>query len=323
MFLRTTQEERAFEKRVTASERDRKLDSDVIRKVAEDDGYRFKVALIESALDGERGWVLSIGSGTCGEDEYLSTRGYKIISTDIDETALAVSKARSQRFGRERFEYASCDGQKLSFADASLSFALFNESLHHLPDPAAGLDEAFRVLKPGGRLFLFEPYAYDPWRRISEVRDYFKGTIETSFSVRRLTKMLKAAGFTVARLDRVVYISKEKLPRLGPLHRAARIAYYSLRKAFPNLFGMIALVAEKPAAGETPAEGPAEYTELLRCPMSGSRLLAADGGFVTDDRAHRLFYPAIDGIPILIADDSRVLAEDEWAALVARTTDGR
>ncbi len=86
---------------------------------------------------------------------------------------------------------------------------------------------------------------------------------------------------------------------------------------------MIAVVAEKPATGETPAEGPADYTELLRCPMSGSRLLTADGGFVTDDRAHRLFYPAIDGIPILIADVSRVLAEDEWAALVARTTDGR
>ncbi|MFQ5958075.1 MAG: methyltransferase domain-containing protein, partial [Alphaproteobacteria bacterium] len=226
-------------------------------------------------------------------------------------------------FDRERFEYASCDGQKLSFADATVSFALFNESLHHLPDPPAGLDEAFRVLRPGGRVFLFEPYAYDPWRRISEVRDYFKGTIETSFSVRRLTRMLDAAGFTVTHLDRVVYISKAKLPRLGPLHRAARIAYYNVRKALPDIFGMIAMVAEKPATGATAAGDPADYTELLRCPVSGSRLLAADGGFVTDDRAHPLFYPAVDGIPVLIADDSRALAEDEWSALVARASEGR
>ncbi len=48
MFVRTTQEERAFEKRETARERDRKLDSDVIRKVAEDEW----AALVARTTDG-------------------------------------------------------------------------------------------------------------------------------------------------------------------------------------------------------------------------------------------------------------------------------
>ena len=44
------------------------------------------------------------------------------------------------------------DAADLPFADASFDAIIAMHILYHLPDPAAGIAEAFRVLKPGGTL---------------------------------------------------------------------------------------------------------------------------------------------------------------------------
>jgi ubiquinone/menaquinone biosynthesis C-methylase UbiE len=239
--------ERAYELRHISRLEQSYLDTDILLKIAQDDGYRKKVELIERALAGAEGWILDVGAGTCGEDEYLGTRGLKLVCVDVNDLALSISRRRSRRFKHNNLEYVTCDGERLPFADNVISFVIYNESLHHLQNPTLGLREASRVLKPGGRVFMFEPYAYDPWRRISEVRDRFKGTIETSFSVRQLNTMLEAVGMHVLRVERPVYISYTKLARLNLAHRWARRAYHAVSEALPSVFGMIWLVAQKGA----------------------------------------------------------------------------
>lgn len=51
-----------------------------------------------------------------------------------------------------------CDGYELPFADASASHLVLFDVFHHLRAPVAFLNEARRVLRPQGRLLLFEPY---------------------------------------------------------------------------------------------------------------------------------------------------------------------
>ena len=51
-----------------------------------------------------------------------------------------------------------CDGYELPFAEGSLSHLVLFDVFHHLRAPNAFLREARRVLAPGGRLILFEPY---------------------------------------------------------------------------------------------------------------------------------------------------------------------
>ena len=51
-----------------------------------------------------------------------------------------------------------CDGYDLPFVDGSLSHLVAFDVFHHLRAPNAFLREAHRVLTPGGRLILFEPY---------------------------------------------------------------------------------------------------------------------------------------------------------------------
>jgi SAM-dependent methyltransferase len=50
------------------------------------------------------------------------------------------------------------DAQALTYGDASLGAIVLFDVLHHLPSPRRFFAEAVRVLRPGGRLVMCEPY---------------------------------------------------------------------------------------------------------------------------------------------------------------------
>jgi SAM-dependent methyltransferase len=51
-----------------------------------------------------------------------------------------------------------CDGYHLPFADTRVSHVILFDVFHHLQAPAAFMREARRVLAPGGRVILLDPY---------------------------------------------------------------------------------------------------------------------------------------------------------------------
>ena len=51
-----------------------------------------------------------------------------------------------------------CDAGQLPFGTATIGGLVMVDALHHLPRPLAFMDEAARVLRPGGRLAMLEPW---------------------------------------------------------------------------------------------------------------------------------------------------------------------
>lgn len=252
----TTEQEQNYERAAVSKRRERCITTDVMTKVLHDPGYAEKVYLIEGALADTTDWILDVGAARCGESEYLTTRGYKIIANDVNEVALEMSQERCARFGRPSPKYLACDAQHLQLANEVVSFVIFNESLHHMPDAPRALAEAARVLKPGGRLFLYEPYADNPYRRLSEIRDYFKGTVEKSFGVRQLRGLLADAGFEIVSLERHVCTASEwKLSQFNAVHRVLRKIYVAVSKRMLWLFGNVMVIAEKRAKSAQPRLG--------------------------------------------------------------------
>lgn len=52
----------------------------------------------------------------------------------------------------------ACDAHRLAVKDQSLANIILFDVLHHLPEPLRFFSEAFRALRPGGRVILIEPY---------------------------------------------------------------------------------------------------------------------------------------------------------------------
>jgi len=79
-----TEDERRFQAENKFLAQSRLEASDVCAKYATDAGYRAKVDLIRNVIHGTQGWVLDMGSGTCGEAEHLATTGFRMLATDIN-----------------------------------------------------------------------------------------------------------------------------------------------------------------------------------------------------------------------------------------------
>ncbi len=106
----------------------------------------------------EGGEVLDVATGGGGFVGALSEcLGSFEHITGVDTTESAIGKAR-ETFDDGRFAFLVEDAAELSFADASFDTVTIANSLHHMERLDDVLAEMLRVLKPGGKLVVFEMY---------------------------------------------------------------------------------------------------------------------------------------------------------------------
>jgi ubiquinone/menaquinone biosynthesis C-methylase UbiE len=80
----------------------------------------------------------------------------------IDISPRSILSAQEQSAGEA---YVVGDITRMEIADASIDIVVFSGVLHHFPEPQFRnkiLCEAYRVLKPGGRVFGFDPSQHSP-----------------------------------------------------------------------------------------------------------------------------------------------------------------
>jgi ubiquinone/menaquinone biosynthesis C-methylase UbiE len=102
--------------------------------------------------------ALDVGTGTGVVACTIAKFGFKVTGIDHSPDMLghATERARSMGVsGNVQFDLA--DGEKLKYPDASFDAVTIQGVIHHLPDAMPMLRESFRVLKPGGELYISEP----------------------------------------------------------------------------------------------------------------------------------------------------------------------
>ena len=101
------------------------------------------------------GRVLEPGAGTGFFILNLWQTGFveEAYATDISEGMLEACRANAARLGCE-IETRRGDAERLPYPDGTFDLVAGHAFLHHLPDPPAALAEMFRVLRPGGVLFV-------------------------------------------------------------------------------------------------------------------------------------------------------------------------
>jgi len=110
--------------------------------------------LVEAEADGwlgAPGAVVDIGCGLGTEIAYLAARGWKAAGIDLSDVALVRAKG-----AHSGVPFVQADVLTLPFAAGALDLALDRGCFHYLSPPqrAGYAAEAWRVLRPGGRLLL-------------------------------------------------------------------------------------------------------------------------------------------------------------------------
>ncbi len=103
--------------------------------------------------------VCLVGVGT-GSDLIYLPEGVRAVGVDLSEAMLAQAKKKLPIAGCD-IELRVGDAQVLPFADESFDAVILNLILSVVPDPALCMSEAIRVLRPDGRIVVFDKFLPD------------------------------------------------------------------------------------------------------------------------------------------------------------------
>ena len=154
---------------------------------------RLRNALWQKApLSGD---LLEIGVGT-GVNLPHYPAGVRATGIDISDRMLEKARARAEREHVE-VDLRLMDAQHLAFPDASFDTVFATCVFCSVPDPVAGLREARRVLRPGGRLLLLE-HVRSTWPVAGRLMDLLNPVVVRMAGAninRRTLDNVRAAGF--------------------------------------------------------------------------------------------------------------------------------
>ena len=126
----------------------------IVRRL--DAGRRRSLALADLQL-GER--VLIPGCGTGLDFAHLPPEA-EVVAGDVAPGMIRTARAEADRLGSV-VEVRRLDAHALDLPDASFDVVLLHLLLAVVPDPEAAIGEAARVLRPGGRVAVFDKFLPD------------------------------------------------------------------------------------------------------------------------------------------------------------------
>lgn len=113
----------------------------------------------------EQGEVLDLGAGQGQDSRFFAERGYKVVSTDIEELALEQSRAKTPSELKPKISVEQVDmRQELPFKDGQFDVVHADLSLHYFDEATTKriFAEIHRVLKPDGVLAFLVNSTSDP-----------------------------------------------------------------------------------------------------------------------------------------------------------------
>ena len=100
--------------------------------------------------------IIDVGCGSGGVSIAFAKAGALVSGIDIEKDLYEIAKAQAKSLDVP-VDFFLYDGSKLPFSDSYFDYAVSVSVLEHTDNPVLYLEEIFRVLKPGGFLYLGFP----------------------------------------------------------------------------------------------------------------------------------------------------------------------
>jgi len=162
--------------------------------------------------------VLDLGSGA-GIDCFLAARevgpGGRVIGVDMTPAMLEKARANAARGGHANVEFRLGEIEHLPVADSSVDLVISNCVINLSPEKPRAFREAFRALRPGGRLVVSDLVLLRPLPpELKSSVDLYVGCVAGASLKDEYLAMMREAGFVdVKVVDESAYtVGAESLP---------------------------------------------------------------------------------------------------------------
>ncbi len=134
--------------------------------------------------------IADLGAGEGTLSQLLARHAEKVVAVDRSEKMVEFGAALAREHGFRNLEYRLGDIEAPPIGDATVDVALFSQALHHAARPPRAVAEAFRILRPGGRVLILDLASHS----YEQARELY-AHVWLGFSEFELDQMLAGAGF--------------------------------------------------------------------------------------------------------------------------------
>jgi SAM-dependent methyltransferase len=153
--------------------------------------------------------VLDLGSGG-GFDCFLAARRVgdkgRVIGVDMTPEMLSKARENAEKMGVANVEFRFGEIENLPVSDNSVDVIISNCVINLSPEKKLVFEDAYRVLRPGGRLFVSDVVATaEIPESIKEQAAFMTGCIAGAEHVDRVRSLLAEVGFRNVKIDLKAY----------------------------------------------------------------------------------------------------------------------
>ena len=134
--------------------------------------------------------IADLGAGEGTVAQLLARSAKEVIAVDSSENMVEFGSELARKHGVRNIHYRKGDLEALPIADEEVDVALFSQSLHHAQHPENAVAEAWRILKPGGRIIVLDLVKHG----FEEARELY-ADLWPGFTEVEVRRMLRKTGF--------------------------------------------------------------------------------------------------------------------------------
>jgi ubiquinone/menaquinone biosynthesis C-methylase UbiE len=159
------------------------------------------------------GFVLEVGPGPghLGLEWLLRTENSRLVGLDLNPDMVAIATSHARERGLvHRAEYLLGTAEAIPFGDNTFDALFSSHSLHEWLNPCGIFAEFWRVLRPGGRLYVSDlrrdlsrsARSFLERRMTSDVvREGLRASLDAAYTVEEVSSLLGTTGFAGCEVD--------------------------------------------------------------------------------------------------------------------------